>query len=112
MLDHLDELAMYLERTQQPGIMLSPGLRCKAFDRLDRHCIERCMAAVGFRPGLLRRVRLLLSGTTACVARNGWHDPVIPCQLVRFLQGSLPVTPAVRTGHAHAAGFMPLCWQR
>ena len=88
-LAHLEEIA-YLERTQQPGIMLFLDFE-KAFDRLDRHWIERCMAAVGFGPGLQRWVRLLHSGTTASVAMNGWHTQSFPVSSGVF-QGS-PLSP-------------------
>ena len=58
-LAHLEEIA-YLEETQQPGVMLFLDFE-KAFDRLDRAWIERCMSAVGFGPGL----RSLHAGTSA-----------------------------------------------
>ena len=47
-LAHLEEIA-YLERAQLPGIMLFLDFE-KAFDRLDRAWIDRCMSAVGFGP--------------------------------------------------------------
>ena len=88
-LGHLEEIA-YLERTQQPGVMLFLDFE-KAFDRLDRPWIERCMQAVGFGPGLQRWVRLLHSGTTASVAMNGWHTQSFPVSSGVF-QGS-PLSP-------------------
>ena len=63
----------------------------KAFDRLDRDWIERCMAAVGFGPGAQRWVHILHSGTTVRVAYNGWHTDVFPVRSGVF-QGS-PLSP-------------------
>ena len=86
---NLEQIA-YLERMQQPGIMLFLDFE-KAFDRLDRPWIERCMAATGFGPGLQRWVRLLHSGTTASVAMNGWQTRSFPVSSGVF-QGS-PLSP-------------------
>ena len=88
-LAHLEEIA-YLERAQLPGIMLFLDFE-KAFDRLDRAWIDRCMSAVGFGPGLQRWVRILHSGTTASVAMNGWHTDAFPVSSGVF-QGS-PLSP-------------------
>ncbi|CAL8469287.1 g8834 [Coccomyxa elongata] len=41
------EETSYLQETQEPGVILFLDFE-KAFDRLDRPWIERCMAAVGF----------------------------------------------------------------
>ena len=68
-LAHLGEIS-YLQETQEPGVMVFLDFE-KAFDRLDRAWIERCMAAVGFGPGAQRWVHILHSGTTARVAYNG-----------------------------------------
>ena len=61
-LAHLEEIS-YLEDTQQPGVQVFLDFE-KAFDRLDRAWIERCMAAVRFGPGAQRWVHILHSGTT------------------------------------------------
>ena len=45
-LAHLEIIALY-QRTQQPGVILFLDFE-KAFDRLDRPWLERCMAATGF----------------------------------------------------------------
>ncbi|CAL8468448.1 g7988 [Coccomyxa elongata] len=75
-LAHLEEIS-YLQETQEPGVMVFLDFE-KAFDRLDRAWIERCMAAVGFGPGAQRWVHILHSGTTARVAYNGWHTDAFP----------------------------------
>ncbi len=89
MLAHLEEIS-YLEDTQQPGVQVFLDFE-KAFDRLDRDWIERCMAAVGFGPGAQRWVHILHSGTTARVAFNGWHTTAFPVASGVF-QGS-PLSP-------------------
>ena len=88
-LAHLEEIS-YLQETQEPGVMVFLDFE-KAFDRLDRAWIERCMAAVGFGPGAQRWVHILHSGTTARVAYNGWHTDAFPVRSGVF-QGS-PLSP-------------------
>lgn len=88
-LAHLEEIS-YLQDTQQPGVQVFLDFE-KAFDRLDRAWIERCMAAVGFGPGAQRWVHILHSGTTARVAFNGWHTAAFPVASGVF-QGS-PLSP-------------------
>ncbi|CAL8470818.1 g10360 [Coccomyxa elongata] len=88
-LAHLEEIS-YLQETQDPGVMVFLDFE-KAFDRLDRAWIERCMAAVGFGPGAQRWVHILHSGTTARVAYNGWHTDAFPVMSGIF-QGS-PLSP-------------------
>ena len=102
-LAHLEIIAWY-QRTQQPGVLLFLDFE-KAFDRLDRPWLERCMAATGFGAGAQRWVRLLHAGTTAKVAFNGWHTQRFPVQSGVF-QGS-PLSPllfalAVQPMSAHA----------
>ncbi|CAL8467796.1 g7339 [Coccomyxa elongata] len=89
LLAHLEEIS-YLLETQEPGVMVFLDFE-KAFDRLDRAWIERCIAAVGFGPGAQRWVHLLHSGTTARVAYNGWHTDAFPVRSGVF-QGS-PLSP-------------------
>ncbi|CAL8463344.1 g2878 [Coccomyxa elongata] len=88
-LAHLEEIS-YLQETQEPGVMVFLDFE-KAFDRLDRAWIERCMAAVGFGPGAQRWVHILHSGTTVRVAYNGWHTDAFPVESGVF-QGS-PLSP-------------------
>jgi hypothetical protein len=88
-LAHLEEIS-YHEDTQLPGVILLLDLE-KAFDRVDRGWIERCMSAVEFRPGMQRWVHILHEGTTARVAFNVWHTSTFPIQSGVF-QGS-PLSP-------------------
>ena len=108
-LAHLEEIA-YLERAQQPGVMLLLDFE-KAFDRLDRPWIERCMAAVGFGPGLRRWVRLLHSGTTAAVAMNGCHTAAFPVSsgvfFFFFFFFFLVLKGKVRTGVSEQGRTLP-----
>ena len=90
-LGHLEEIS-YLQETQQPGVVVFLDFE-KAFDRLDRAWIKRCMAAVGFGPGAQRWVHILHSGTTARVAFNGWHTDAFPVSSGVF-QGS-PLSPLI-----------------
>ncbi len=63
MLAHLEEIS-YLQETQEPGVMVFLDFE-KAFARLDRAWIGRCMAAVRFGPGAQLWVHILHSGMTA-----------------------------------------------
>ena len=100
---HLETIDFH-QYSQQPGVLLFLDFE-KAFDRLDRPWMERCMAAVGFGAGAQRWVSLLHVGTTARVAFNGWHTARFPVQSGVF-QGS-PLSPllfvlAVQPMAAHA----------
>ena len=102
-LAHLETIDFH-QHSQQPGVLLFLDFE-KAFDRLDRPWMERCMAAVGFAAGAQRWVSLLHAGTTARVAFNGWHTARFPVQSGVF-QGS-PLSPllfvlAVQPMAAHA----------
>ena len=102
-LAHLETIDFH-QYSQQPGVLLFLDFE-KAFDRLDRPWMERCMAAVGFGAGAQRWVSLLHAGTTARVAFNGWHTARFPVQSGVF-QGS-PLSPllfvlAVQPMAAHA----------
>ena len=102
-LAHLETIDFH-QHSQQPGVLLFLDFE-KAFDRLDRPWMERCMAAVGFGAGAQRWVSLLHAGTTARVAFNGWHTARFPVQPGVF-QGS-PLSPllivlAVQPMAAHA----------
>ena len=77
-LAHLETIDFH-QHSQQPGVLLFLDFE-KAFDRLDRPWMERCMAAVGFGAGAQRWVSLLHVGTTARVAFNGWHTARFPVQ--------------------------------
>ena len=57
-LAHLEIIASY-QRTQQPGVLLFLDFE-KAFDRLDRPWLERCMAATGCGAGAQRWITFYL----------------------------------------------------
>ncbi|CAL5218752.1 g468 [Coccomyxa viridis] len=102
-LAHLEIIAWY-QRTQQPGVLLFLDFE-KAFDRLDRPWLQRCMAATGFGAGAQRWVSLMHASTSAKVAFNGWHTQRFPVHSGVF-QGS-PLSPllfvlAVQPMSAHA----------
>ena len=88
-LTHL-EIIDFHQHSQQPGVLLFLDFQ-KAFDRLVRPWMERCMAAVGFGASAQRWVSLLHAGTTARVALNGWLTARFPVQSGVF-QGS-PLSP-------------------
>ena len=100
---HLETIHFH-QHSQQPGVLLFLDFE-KAFDRLDRPWMERCIAAVGFGAGAQRWVSILHAGTTARVAFNGWLKARFPVQSGVF-QGS-PLWPlllvlAVQPMAAHA----------
>ena len=70
---HLEEID-YLERTHQPGCVVFLDFE-KAYDRLDRGWLLRCMHALGFGAGATRWVSVLLAGTQAAVLLNGFRTP-------------------------------------
>ena len=105
-LAHLENIDFH-QHSQQPGVLLFLDFE-KAFDRLDRPWMERCMAAVGFGAGAQRWVSLLHAGTTARVAFNGWHTARFPVQ-----SGGLPGQPLVASavrpgGPAHGRARAPV----
>ena len=52
----------------------------KAFDRLGRPWLQRCMAATGFGAGAQRWLSLMHASTSAKGAFNGWHTQRFPVQ--------------------------------
>ena len=88
-LAHLEEVD-YLEGTQQPGCLVFLDF-AKAYDRLDRGWLRRCMGALGFGAGACRWVDVLLGGSEARVSFNGWRTSLFPV-LSGVPQGS-PVSP-------------------
>ena len=63
----------------------------KAYDRLDRNWVDRCMAALGFGPAARRWVPLLHAGLQCRVRYNGWLSPSFPVSS-GLAQGS-PLSP-------------------
>lgn len=88
-LAHLEEVD-YLLAAREPGVQVFLDLE-KAYDRLDRGWLMRCLAALGLPPAAMRWVRLLHGGTQATVAMNGWATQVFPVNSGVF-QGS-PLSP-------------------
>ena len=88
-LAHLEEVD-YLESTQEPGCLVFLDFS-KAYDRLDRNWVHRCMAALGFGPAARRWVSLLHDGLQCRVRYNGWLSPCFPVSS-GLAQGS-PLSP-------------------
>ena len=105
-LAHLETIDFH-QHSQQPGVLLFLDFE-KAFDRLDRPWMERCMAAVGFGAGAQRWVSLLHAGTTARVAFKRLAHSTLPSP-VGGLPGQPFVAPTVRSGGpAHGRARTPV----
>ena len=68
---HLEEVD-YLAGEQLPGCIVFLDFY-KAYDRLDRNWVLRCMEAMAFPPAAIGWVRLLLAGTQGSIVFNGGH---------------------------------------
>ena len=68
---HLEELD-YLAGEQLPGCIAFLDF-FKAYDRLDRTWVLRCMEAMAFPAAAIGWVRLLLAGTQGSIVFNGGH---------------------------------------
>eukprot|EP00775_Hariotina_reticulata_P001285 gene1285-biopygen2555 len=90
---HLEEVDD-LQQERQPGVILFLDF-AKAYDRLNRTWIQLCMQRMGFPPGSIRWVQLLLQGTQA--------------QLM-FNKGQLSRTIAIDAGCAQGSPFSPLLY--
>ena len=66
---HMEEFD-YAAATHEPGAMIVLDL-AKAFDRLHRGWLLRCLQVMGFGPDACRWVTVMLAGSQACVAYNG-----------------------------------------
>ena len=88
-LAHLEEME-YLETAKEPGCIAFLDFS-KAYDRLDRQWVLKCMQKLGFRASALRWVGLLYTQLTARVRFNGWHSPTFPVD-TGLAQGS-PLCP-------------------
>ena len=86
---HMEEID-FLEAAQQPGCVVFLDF-AKAFDRLDRVWVTRCMQALGFGPQAVRCVELMQTNTQAAVLFNGWRSPQFPVR-AGLPQGS-PLSP-------------------
>ena len=92
-LAHLEEVD-YCQDVGQPGCLLFLDF-AKAYDRVDRPWLLRCMRAIGFGDGVLRWIQLMTSGTSAHVMCNGWRSPELPV-CTGLWQGS-PLSPVLYT---------------
>ena len=88
-LSHLEEVE-YLQQTGQPGCMVFLDFS-KAYDRLDRQWVSRCMASMGFGQRACKWVSIMLHSTTATAAFNGWQSASFP-EASGVQQGS-PLSP-------------------
>jgi exonuclease III len=70
-LHHLEEID-FLQEEQQPGCIVFLDFE-KAYDRLNRGWLLRCMEAMHFPESSRRWVRLLLAGTQGCITFNSGH---------------------------------------
>ena len=86
---HLEEID-YLERTSHPGCVVFLDFE-KAYDRLDRGWLLRCMHALGFGAGATRWVSILLAGTQAAVLLNGFRSPLF--NIYSGLSQGSPLSP-------------------
>ena len=73
---HLEEID-YLEVTKEPGVIIFLDF-AKAYDRLDRDWLFRCMERLGFGGRAMRWARLLADGTQARVLVNGYPTAAFP----------------------------------
>lgn len=96
-LAHLEEVD-YCMNVDEPGCQLILDFD-KAFDRLDRQWVIRCMQTLGFHAGALKWVQMLLTDTFASVAFNGWRTPPFAVES-GTPQGS-PLSPLLYVIGAH-----------
>jgi hypothetical protein len=88
---HLEEVD-YSQAEGVPGCVLFLDFE-KAYDRLDRGWLFRCVDRLGFPQEVGRWVRLLLQGSVAGVLYHGFVSPWVPV-LSGVAQGS-PASPAM-----------------
>jgi exonuclease III len=88
---HMEEID-YLETTQQPGVIAFLDFE-KAYDRISRGWVARCMEGLGFGPNAMLWVHLLFEGTRACCRFNGFHTREFAVRS-GVAQGS-PLSPAL-----------------
>ena len=105
---HLEEVE-YLQDVREPGVIAFLDFE-KAFDRVDRGWVSRCLQALGFGPRLQRWISLLHSNTTAMVGVNGFHTRRFAVRSGVF-QGS-PLSPLLyvastqpMSAHARSLGY-------
>jgi hypothetical protein len=77
-LSHLEEID-YCTYVDEPGCQIILDFD-KAFDRLNRGWVLRCMETLGFGQGAQKWVSVLLANTCAAVAYNGWRTSEFPVE--------------------------------
>ena len=88
-LSHLEEVD-FLDACKDPGCIVFLDY-AKAYDRLDRAWVLKCMRALGFGPQAVRCVHLLQHSTHCAVLFNGWRSHLFPVRS-GLPQGS-PLSP-------------------
>jgi hypothetical protein len=88
-LHHL-ELLDHCQAEEEPGCVLFLDFE-KAYDRLDRGWLYRCLERLGFPAAVLKWVKLMLAGTRAAVTFHGHLSPWVDV-LAGAAQGS-PLSP-------------------
>ena len=73
---HMEEID-YTTAIGQPGAMIILDF-AKAFDRLHRGWLISCLQTMGFQHDACKWVSVLLAGSQACVAFNGWFTDSFP----------------------------------
>ena len=96
---HLEEVE-YLQQTGQPGCMVFLDFS-KAYDRLSRSWLMRCMSSLGFGQNACKWVTVMLQNTSATATFNGWSSGRFP-ERSGVQQGS-PLSPLL-----YVLGAQPL----
>ena len=86
---HLEEVD-YLQQTGQPGCMVFLDFS-KAYDRLSRSWVQKCMSSMGFGQNACKWVSIMLQNTSASATFNGWWSSSFP-ERSGVQQGS-PLSP-------------------
>ncbi|KAL0038486.1 hypothetical protein WJX77_008030 [Trebouxia sp. C0004] len=86
---HLEEVE-YLQQTGQPGCIVFLDFS-KAYDRLSRSWVQKCMSSMGFGHNACKWVSIMLHNTSATATFNGWRSASFP-ERSGVQQGS-PLSP-------------------
>ena len=86
---HLEEVE-YLQQTGQPGCLVFLDFS-KAYDRLSRSWVQKCMSSMGFGQNACKWVSIMLHNTSATATFNGWRSASFP-ERSGVQQGS-PLSP-------------------
>ena len=98
---HLEELE-YVQATQAAACIVGLDYN-KAYDRVHRGWLDRCMEALGVPLAARRWVSLLLQGTRGLVVFNGWTSRPFPIYLSWLCPGQ-PTVPLIVCYHGTAFG--------